>query len=244
MKFDQEKPAPRRLSNHFVEPLPSGMAPQRALLTGRFVRLEPLDPLAHAKELYEASHYDAEARKLWEFILDGPWPDLEHFEHWLRESVHQVERIVFAIRSEDTGKASGMVQYHHIQPKSGVLEIGGIWFAPAFQRTRGGTETLFLMLSHALDDLKYRRVNWRCDARNENSRAAVRRLGFGFEGIFYNETIVKGKNKDTAWYSMLDYEWPEAKEKIAAWLADENFDEDGRAKASLSEMMAHRSAVG
>jgi len=242
MNYDHEKPAPRPLSNHLVEPLPSGMAPLRALVKGRFVRLEPVDPVAHAEELYEASHRDAEALKVWDFIPHGPWPDQASFELWLRDTTSLLERVAFAIRSEDTGKACGMVQYHHIQPKSGVLEIGGIWYAPAFQRTRGATETLFLVLSHALDDLKYRRVQWRCDTLNEQSRAAVRRLGFGFEGIFYSEAIVKGKNKDTAWYSLLDYEWPEVKEKITTWLADDNFDDDGRAKASLSEMMTNRTA--
>jgi RimJ/RimL family protein N-acetyltransferase len=242
MKLDREKPAPRPLSNQIVEPLPSGMAPRRALLEGRFVRLEPVDPSVHAEELYDASHRDAEALKIWEYIPHGPWPDQANFERWLRDTVNRIENVVFAIRSEDTGKACGMVQYHHIEPKSGVVEIGGIWFAPEFQRTRGATEVLLLMLSHALDDLSYRRVQWRCDTLNERSRAAVRRLGFGFEGIFYNEAIVKGKNKNTAWYSMLDYEWPQAKEKISTWLADDNFDHEGRAKTSLSEMTTNRTA--
>jgi RimJ/RimL family protein N-acetyltransferase len=242
MKTDHEKPAPRQLSNHLVEPLPSGMAPQRAILKGRFVCLEPVDPSVHAEELYDASHRNAEALKIWEFIPHGPWPDQASFERWLRDTVNRLEHVVFAIRSENTGKAAGMVQYHHIEPKSGVVEIGGIWFAPELQRTRGATEVLFLVLSHTMDDLRYRRVQWRCDTHNERSRAAVKRLGFGFEGIFYNESIVKGKNKDTAWYSLLDYEWPGVKEKIMTWLADDNFDDDGLAKTSLSELMTNRAA--
>ena len=135
-----------------------------------------------------------------------------------------------------------MAQYLDIQPASGVIEIGYIWFAPELQRTRGATEAMFLMLSHAMDDLGYRRMQWRCNSLNQRSRAAARRLGFRFEGIFHNHMIVKGRNRDTAWYSILDDEWPDVRERIAAWLADDNFDRDGRAKSSLSEEMVARDA--
>ena len=240
MKTDREKRYPRTISDRTVAPLPSGMAPQRAPLTGRFVRLEPLDPAAHADELYDASHRDAEARKIWDFLPDGPWPDQPQFERWLRESAGLVERVVLTIRSAETGKACGMAQYLDVQPNSGVIEIGYIWFAPAVQRTRATTEALFLLLAHAIDDLGYRRMQWRCNSRNERSRAAARRLGFRFEGIFYNHMIVKGRNRDTAWYSILDHEWPEVRDNITAWLADANFDDQGRAKTSLGEMMRQR----
>ncbi len=233
MKTDDEKPSRRPLSDKMVEPLPSGLAPRRAPLNGRFVRLEPVDPRAHAEALYDASHGDADALKVWDFLPDGPWSDRTGFERWLRDTAGRLDRVAFAIRSEATGNACGMAQYLDIQPKSGVIEIGYIWFAPALQRTRGATEALFLMLSHAMDDLGYRRMQWRCNSRNERSRAAARRLGFKFEGIFYNHMIVKGKNRDTAWYSILDHEWPEVRECIAAWLADDNFDGDGRARTSL-----------
>ena len=135
-----------------------------------------------------------------------------------------------------------MAQYLDIQPSSGVIEIGYIWFAPEFQRTRGATEALYLLLSHAMDDLGYRRMQWRCNALNAKSRAAARRLGFRFEGIFFNHMIVKGRNRDTAWYSILDHEWPEVSARITAWLADDNFDADGHARTSLGEAMTRRAA--
>lgn len=236
MTIDDEIPVRRPLSRHVVDPLPSAITPRRELVRGRFVSLEPLDPAAHAEELYAISHRDAATRTLWEFIPQGPWPDLAGFQGWLRDTASRLDRVAFAIRDAAGGNAGGMVQYHHIDAKVGVVEIGGIWFAPEFRRSRGATEVLYLVLAHAFDELGYRRVQWRCDAHNERSRAAVRRLGFGFEGIFYNETIIKGLNKDTAWYSLLDYEWPAVKDKMLSWLADDNFDGDGRALTSLSAL--------
>ena len=116
-----------------------------------------------------------------------------------------------------------------------------MWFAAELQRTRAATEALFLLLSHVMDDLNYRRVQWRCNALNGRSRAAARRLGFRFEGISYNHVLLKGRNRDTAWYSILDYEWPEVREIIRGWLSDENFDANGIARTSLGGMMEQRS---
>lgn len=119
-----------------------------------------------------------------------------------------------------------------------MIEIGGIWFAPDFARSRGATEALFLMLTYAMDHLGYRRMQWRCIALNEKSRAAARRLGYRFEGIWYNHMIVKGRNRDTAWYSMLDTEWPVIRSTIRAWLDPSNFDTAGLQRRSLSKMTA------
>jgi len=240
MRTDDEKPAPRQISNHVVDPLPSGLEPRRTPMQGRVVRLEPPEPARHAADLYEATHGTAEALAIWDFIPYGPWPDQESFAHWLADAAARQDRVAFVICPTDTGRPCGMVQYHHIDAPSGTLELGGVWFAPELQRTRAATEALFLMLVHALDDLKYRRVQWRCDSHNERSRATARRLGFGFEGIFFHEAVIKGKNKDTAWYSMLDHEWPAAKAMMLAWLADDNFNAAGRAKTSLTAMMAQR----
>ena len=242
MKIDQEKAAPRPLSGEPVERLPSAMAPKRAPLEGRTVRLEPLDPRAHLEALYDASHRDAEARKIWDYLPDGPWPDQAGFEGWLRENAGLLERVAFTILEKETSVPCGMAQYLDIHPKSGVIEIGYIWFAPELQRTRGATEALFLLLCHAMDDLGYRRMQWRCNSLNDRSRAAARRLGFRFEGIFHHHMIVKGRNRDTAWYSILDHEWPAVRDRIAAWLADGNFDADGRARTSLSQIMAQGAA--
>ncbi len=219
------------------------MVPRRSPLNGRFVRLEPTDPAAHINTLYEASHGDADARKVWDYLPDGPWPDRAGFAAWVADAAARLDRIAFTILDGPSGRACGMAQFMDIQPKAGVIEIGYIWFSPALQRTRGATEALFLMLCHAMDDLAYRRMQWRCNALNAKSRAAARRLGFRFEGIFYNHMIVKGRNRDTAWYSILDDEWPEVRARIAAWLDDENFDADGRALSSLSERMADRASA-
>lgn len=138
------------------------------------------------------------------------------------------------------GKAVGQASFLDIHAQNGVIEIGHIWFGPELQRTRGATEVLFLMIQHAMDDLGYRRMQWRCNALNAKSRTAARRLGFRFEGIFYNNLIFKGMNRDTAWYSILDDEWPEVREHMETWLAPSNFDENGRAKSSLSQVMQDR----
>ena len=127
-----------------------------------------------------------------------------------------------------------------IQPGNGVIEIGYIWFAPSLQRTRAATEAMYLMLNHAMTDLRYRRMQWRCNALNAKSRAAARRLGFRYEGIFYNHLIYKGLNRDTAWYSILDDEWPDVKERLEAWLSPDNFDSTGQTNSSLSETMQSR----
>jgi RimJ/RimL family protein N-acetyltransferase len=134
-----------------------------------------------------------------------------------------------------------MASYMDIHPIDGVIEIGGIWFAPNLQRTRAATEALFLLLAYALDGLRYRRMQWRCNSLNTKSRNAARRLGFRFEGVFYNHQIVKRRNRDTAWYSILDYEWPEIRAIIQNWLADDNFDPAGKPRRSLSKMMHNRS---
>ncbi len=143
-------------------------------------------------------------------------------------------------RSKRDGRAKGMACYLDIVPVQGVIEIGGIWFSPDMQRTRAATETLFLMMSYAMDELCYRRLQWRCNALNERSRSAARRLGFRFEGIFYNHMIVKGKNRDTAWYSIIDQDWPEIREIFREWLGEENFDQDDVARQSLSTLMQNR----
>ncbi len=133
-----------------------------------------------------------------------------------------------------------MACYFDIVPAQGVIEIGGIWISPDMQRTRAATETLFLMMSYAMDDLRYRRLQWRCNALNEKSRIAARRLGFRFEGIFYNHMIVKGKNRDTAWYAIVDQDWPEIREIFQEWLDDANFSQDNTARQALSALMQKR----
>jgi RimJ/RimL family protein N-acetyltransferase len=158
----------------------------------------------------------------------------------LRANAASFERVWFAMRPGGVGPVRGMATYLDIIPLDGVIEIGGILFAPELQRTRAATEARFLMLCYAMDELRYRRMQWRCNSLNAKSRAAARRLGFRFEGVFYNHMVFKGRNRDTAWYSILAEEWPEVRGIIADWLADDNFAADGQTRTSLSERMLHR----
>jgi len=235
-----EQPFPRPLSGHSVARPPNGLMPARSPLLGRHVRWEPLDPNRHAAELYRAGHGSDAALRIWDFLPYGPYPDEAAFHAWLRTQAAAFERVWFALRPLASGEAAGMATYLDIAPLDGVIEIGGIWFAPALQRTRAATEALFLLLAYAMDELGYRRMQWRCNSLNVKSRNAARRLGFRFEGVFYNHMIAKGRNRDTAWYSILDDEWPEVRTIIQTWLGDDNFAADGAARRSLFALMQQR----
>jgi RimJ/RimL family protein N-acetyltransferase len=228
-----EQPAARRQSGDIVAPLPSGLIPARAPLEGDAVLLEPIDPERHAEQLYASSHGVSGGEAIWQFLSYGPWSGMDSFRTWLRDCAAVHDPVFYAIRDVATGKACGMASYLNIVPKNGSIEIGHIWFAPALQRTRAATEAL---LSYALDELKYRRMEWKCDALNAPSRQAARRLGFRFEGIFFQHMIVKGKNRDTAWYSIMDHEWPMIRAAMEAWLTPANFDADGRQRRALSDL--------
>ncbi|MGE0119667.1 MAG: GNAT family N-acetyltransferase [Dongiaceae bacterium] len=224
----------RPLSDAPVEPLPSGLIPARVRLDGSSACVEPIDPERHAAELFAASHGVPGGEALWRYLAYGPWPTVEAFRGWLRECAAAQDPIFYAIRARGAGAACGMASYLNIVPRNGSIEIGHIWLAPALQRTRAATEALFLLMRHAMDDLRYRRLEWKCNALNEASRRAARRLGFRFEGIFHRHMIVRGRNRDTAWYSIVAEEWPAVRADIAAWLADDNFDAAGRQKRALS----------
>jgi RimJ/RimL family protein N-acetyltransferase len=238
---ESERPFPRPLSGAEVGRLPSALVPARSALTGRFVALEPLDAARHAPDLFAASHGSDAALRIWDYLPVGPWGSEAEYTKVLRQQSARHEQIYYAVRPAAGGKACGQTSFLDIQPENGVIEIGSIWFGLSLRRTRGATEALYLMLHHAMDDLKYRRMQWRCNALNAASRAAARRLGFRFEGIFYNHMIFKGRNRDTAWYSILDDEWPEVRANIERWLAPSNFDQNGVATTSLAALMAQRS---
>ncbi len=223
----------RELSGDPVTNPPSGRAPERVLMHGRLITLEPLDPARHADALYDASHESAEARRIWSYLPHGPFDERAAFDAWLGGMARAPDRVVFAFRDHATGRIAGMGNYLEIRPAHGAIEIGYIWFAPFLQRTPPATEAIFMLLRYAFDDLGYRRMEWRCNAQNEKSRAAALRFGFVFEGIFHQHMVLKGRNRDTAWYSILDGEWPRLRAGFEAWLAPSNFDDAGRQRRSL-----------
>ncbi len=223
-----------------IDPLPSGRAPARAPLRGAHARLEPLDAAAHAKSLYRLSHARPEDAALWTYLAYGPFPDPDAFARWLEERSRSSDPLFFAILDRASGEAAGMASYLNIVPANGCIEIGHIWFAPSLQRTRAASEAIFLMMRHALDDLGYRRLEWKCDALNAASRRAAIRFGFSYEGTFRQHMIVKGRNRDTAWFALIDRDWPAVRAAFERWLAPANFDPDGRQRVPLSALTAAR----
>ena len=236
---DIESLHPRPLSGAQVTPTPT-LVPARTTLRGRYVELVPQNAATQAQALFDASHGSDEALRIWDYLPEGPWPDLASYTNALRGQTGMLDRIFLSIRPLDAEAVCGQASFMDIHAANGVIEIGYIWFGLELQRTRAATEALYLMIAHAMDDLGYRRMQWRCNAQNKNSRAAATRLGFRFEGIFFNHMIYKGKNRDTAWYSILDVEWPALRMLFEQWLDPSNFDANGVAKTSLSALTAAR----
>jgi RimJ/RimL family protein N-acetyltransferase len=220
-----------------VDPLPSGRSPERALLAGEYARLEPVDVAAHGESLYELSHARREDAALWTYLAYGPFSGAGAFASWLAERAASDDPLFFAVTDRRTGNAAGMASYLNIVPANGCVEIGHIWFAPPLQRTRAATEAIFLMCRHVFDELRYRRLEWKCDALNAASRRAAERFGFTYEGTFRQHMVVKGRNRDTAWFAMLDRDWPRIRAAFERWLRPGNFDADGRQRASLGALM-------
>jgi RimJ/RimL family protein N-acetyltransferase len=204
-------------------------------LEGTTVLLEPVDPAQHAGALFSSSK---DAPELWKHLAYGPFANQDEFTGWLRERAASDDPLFYALIDRAAGQARGMASYLRIEPEHGVIEIGHIWFAPALQRTRQATEAIFLLARHAFDDLGYRRLEWKCNSLNAPSRRAAERFGFTYEGIFRQHMVVKGQNRDTAWYAMTDGEWPIRRAAFEAWLAPENFDHEGRQRRPMAEYRA------
>jgi RimJ/RimL family protein N-acetyltransferase len=219
--------------------------PERRLHEGCTVRLEPLSAAEHGDDLFEAGSGPA-ADTLWRYLWDGPYPDRSSFEGWLTKAASTDDPLFFAVRDKATGRIEGRFAFLRIDGANGVVETGHILFGPRLARTRAATETIYLQARHVFDDLGYRRFEWKCDNRNEPSKRAAVRFGFLFEGVFRQHMIVKGRNRDTAWFAMLDYEWPARREAFERWLAPDNFDEAGRQRMSLAALrhVAHTSPYG
>lgn len=208
--------------------------PRRQTLEGRLVLLEPLDPSVHGDALYEGTHGE-QREDLWRYLFEGPFADRSTFETHLKKASASEDPLFFAIVDKSSGLAVGQAAYLRMDLVHKVIEVGHILMTPKLQRTVGATEAMFLMAQHVFD-LGYRRYEWKCNALNAPSMRAARRLGFTFEGIFRQHMIAKSRNRDTAWFSMLDSEWPARKANFERWLDPNNFDENGRQKLSLSAL--------
>jgi RimJ/RimL family protein N-acetyltransferase len=208
--------------------------PQRITLEGRYVVLEPLDPAKHTEALWQGLSGPAN-EDLWLYMPDGPFADRAAFEAHMKAKASSEDPLFFAIVDRKSRLAVGRATLMRIDPPNRVIEVGGIVYTRALQRSRGATEAMYLFARYVFDELGYRRYEWKCNALNEPSRRAALRLGFSFEGIFRQHMIIKGKNRDTAWFSMLDSEWPARKREFERWLDDSNFDSTGVQKTRLKQ---------
>jgi RimJ/RimL family protein N-acetyltransferase len=209
--------------------------PQRTTLDGRAVSIVPLAPLAHSQSLFDNSS-GQENEQLWLYLFEGPFATRAAFDSHLKQKASSEDPLFFAVLDRLSGDAVGYASYMRIEPVHRVIEVGSILYTPRLQRTIGATEAMYLMARHVFEDLGYRRYEWKCNALNAPSRSAALRLGFTFEGIFRQHMIVKGRNRDTAWFSMLDSEWPKRKAAFERWLDPSNFDANGRQRISLSTL--------
>lgn len=207
--------------------------PARAPLEGNSVILEPLDADRHGQDLFAAARGADES---WRYLPYGPFAGRTEFDAWLRQHAATADPLAFAIIDRDAGAARGIATLMSIVPEHGVVEIGHIWLSPVLQRTREATEAIFVLARYSFDGLGNRRLEWKCDAANEPSRRAAERFGFVFEGVFRQHRMIKGRNRDTAWYSITDGEWPRVRAAFEAWLSADNFDATGRQRRSLAEI--------
>jgi len=210
--------------------------PERVTLEGRWITLVPLDPQAHAKALYEGSNGDAAREAVWTYLFDGPYTSLDEFRANLEAKARSTDPLFFAVIDNSSGRAVGYQTFLRIDPPNRVIEVGNILYTPAMQRTAGATEAQYLFARHVFEALGNRRYEWKCNALNAPSRSAAERFGFTFEGIFRQHMIVKGRNRDTAWFAMLDSEWPSRRANFERWLAPSNFDSAGGQILSLSSL--------
>lgn len=198
---------------------------------GRYVKLLPLNAAEHAADLWAFARGHDE---IWTYLSDGPYSSPADFKRALEGKETGGGAVFLAIVPNSSGKAAGYASYMRIDPSNGVVEVGNVLMTPSLQRTTAATEAMYLMARHIFEDLGYRRYEWKCNASNAPSRRAALRYGFTFEGVFRQHMVVKGQNRDTAWYSMLDAEWPARKSAFEAWLDPENFDRQGRQLKSLN----------
>lgn len=201
-------------------------------MDGQSVALERPNADTHAADLFNAIASDP---SLWDYMYSGPFTSAVGFDRWVCDGAAKADMVYYAIRDLASGSCSWIAAYLGIAPDAGSIEVGSICFGAALQRSKAGTEAMYLMMTWAFE-AGYRRYEWKCNALNMPSRRAAQRLGFSYEGTFRQAAIVKGRNRDTAWFAMIDTDWPALRKAYAAWLAPANFDVGGKQRQSLSDL--------
>jgi RimJ/RimL family protein N-acetyltransferase len=201
-------------------------------MQGRTCDVVPLDP-SHSIDLHATFSAD-KTGTLWTYMSVGPFDNARDYTAWMAQACTSQDQLFFAIINKTTKKPEGVASFLRIEPADGVVEVGSITFSPALQRTVMATEAMYLMMNRAMGDLGYRRYEWKCDALNAPSQNAAKRLGFSYDGLFKQALVYKGRNRDTAWFSILDHQWPAIKSRLETWLDPKNFDDDGNQRRSLN----------
>jgi RimJ/RimL family protein N-acetyltransferase len=212
--------------------------PARTPLHGSHVLVRPVQPENDAEPLFAASHPPDGDTAIWTYLPEGPYESPGHLQAMLASASRSDDPLFFTLAALPGDRPLGIASYLRITPEFGVIEIGHIWFGRPLQRTTAATEAIYLLAREAFDGLGYRRLEWKCNALNAASRRAAERFGFTFEGIFRKHQVVKGRNRDTAWYAITDDEWPARRHGFEAWLAPENFDADGQQQRTLGDLMS------
>lgn len=210
--------------------------PPHEILQGRFIRLEPLDAARHGDDLWQELQGPDPA--LWDYLPYGPFTERAAFDAWLAGHADSRDPQCYAVVEQNSAPPLGLLAYLRITPKDGCIEIGHIAFGAALQRRPGASEAVFLLARHAFDELGYRRLEWKCNTRNARSRRAAERFGFSYEGLFRQHMVVKGESRDTAWFAIIDSEWPACRDAFERWLAADNFDAEGRQIRRLEALRA------
>ena len=215
--------------------------PPRQPIEGRYCRLEALEPQRHAAELY-AAYSQAPDERDWTYLSTGPFADADAYRAYAERAALSTDPLHYAVIERRSGKAVGTLALMRIDPANGVIEVGFVTFSPLLKRTPVSSEAQYLLMKHVFDELGYRRYEWKCDSLNAPSRQAAARLGFQFEGIFRQAVVYKGRSRDTAWFAIIDSDWPPLRAAFEKWLAPENFDADGQQQLSLTQIRAAQAA--
>lgn len=215
-------------------------APGPNEIVGKYATLARLQADKHAAEIYRANSKDD---AIWDYLPYGPFSSAAGYHRWARSVEESTDPFFYAVKDNGSGEFCGVLSYLRITPEVGSIEVGHVNFAPQLQQTRAATEAFYLMMDWAFAS-GYRRFEWKCDANNTPSRRAAQRLGLSYEGIFRQATIVKGRNRDTAWFAAIDSEWPALKEAFKTWLSPSNFAADGQQKESLKDLTGLVRAAG